>query len=90
MLVGIASGFVPMDLYALSVGYDWRSPYFMSQTLIAMVAGGTIGLATGWIIDACVFDDDTRGKVVRGLWTLLLVGALAFLIIRQALQMIHE
>jgi hypothetical protein len=87
MLVGVASGFVPMDLYAVSEGYDWRSPYYMSQTLIAIVAGGAMGLATGWVIDACVYDDDARRKVVHGLWALLVVGLVVFLIIRPALQL---
>ena len=44
MLLGVASGSRP-DRYAASAGCDWRSPDYMSQTLVAMVAGGVIGLA---------------------------------------------
>jgi hypothetical protein len=52
MLVGVAAGFAPMDLYAISEGYEWSSPGYIPQALLAMCAGGVMGLATGWTVDA--------------------------------------
>ncbi len=90
MLVGVAAGFAPMELYAISEGYEWSSPDYMPQTLLAMCAGGVMGLATGWIVDACVFDSESRKRVVRGMWALLLICAVLFLFSRTVFQLTGE
>jgi hypothetical protein len=90
MLVGVAAGFAPMDLYAVSEGFEWSCPDYMSLTVLAMCVGGVMGLATGWMVDACVFDAESRRKVVRRMWALLLIGTVLFLISRTVFQMAGE
>ena len=90
MLVGVAAGFAPMELYAISEGYEWSSPDYVPQTLLAMCAGGVMGLATGWTVDACVFDAESRRRIVRSLWALLLIGTVLFLFSRTVFQLVSE
>ena len=62
----------------------------MWQTLVAMVAGGVIGLAIGCIVDALVTDDESRRRIIGVLWMLLSVGVIVFWVVRPAFQVARE
>ena len=62
----------------------------MWQTLVAMVAGGVIGLAIGCILDALVTNDESRRRISAVLWMLLSIGAIVFWVVRPAFQLARE
>ena len=90
MLLGIAAGFAPLDVRAAVAGYNWASPDYVSQTIVAMIVGGAIGLTIGGIVDSLVTKSEARRNTLRILWLMFAVGVLAFPIIRGALERARE
>lgn len=84
LLLGLGIGFAPFEMYAALDGYGWLSEYHLNRTLIAMVAGGTIGL--GLVLDAKLRLTHHCAAAASWIWTLLVAGAFLYLFFRPAFQ----
>lgn len=86
MLVGIAVGFAPFEMYAALNGSNWLSEPHLNRTLVAMVVGGTIGFLIGFLLDTKISTVQQRAAAVNWCWTILIVGVFLFLFFRPAFQ----
>ena len=86
LLLGIGGGFAPFDIYAGLDGYGWLSRYYLNQTLVAMVAGGTLGLLVGWLLDTKIKTPLRRSSTAGWLWAILCICVFLFLFLRTSLQ----
>ena len=86
LLLGLGVGFAPFEMYAALDGYGWLSKYHLNRTLVALVAGGTIGLVLGLVLDAKLRASDQRAAAASWIWTILVVGVFLYLFFRPAFQ----
>ncbi len=73
-------------MYAALDGYGWLSKYHLNRTLIAMFAGGAIGLVIGLVLDENLRTNQQRAAIAGWIWTIFAVGAFLYLLLRPAFQ----
>ena len=86
LLFGLVIGFAPFEMYAAADGWGWLSRYHLNRTLTAMVVGGVIGLAIGFVLDARLRTAQQRSATIGWIWTILATGYFFYLFFRPAIQ----
>ncbi len=78
LLLGTSYGFFLVEFAAVTHGYHWSSRFYIDPAITAIVCGGMVGLILGFVLDTTVSNPETRQKLAKSLWLLLIFSWFLF------------